>query len=112
MSLNYLDGKNLCDCDTDRHALLVAGSGGQCADLFITDNDHLRFLVVFANEYGRDLQSLFSRDGFYYQTCFCKIANSSFISFLNSNKKYHAFRDFIAINDISEIEVSFPETAN
>lgn len=43
MALNYLDGKNLCDCDTDKHALLVASSGGQCAEVFITDDDHLSF---------------------------------------------------------------------
>ncbi|EAX6577002.1 hypothetical protein BHS57_22245 [Salmonella enterica] len=112
MALNYLDGKNLCDCDTDGHALLVARSGGQSTDLFITDDDHLRFLVIFANEHGRDLQSLFSRGGVNYQTCFCKITDGSFKGFLNSNKKYHYWRDFITSNDISEIEVSFPEKAN
>lgn len=109
MALNYLDGKNLCDCDTDGHVLLVAWSGGQCADLFITDDDHLLFLVIFANEHGRDLQSLFSRGGVNYQTCFCKITNNSFIGFLNSNKAYHALRDFITSNNISQIEVSFSE---
>ncbi|EAX9402770.1 hypothetical protein GZ353_004043 [Salmonella enterica] len=112
MALNYLDGKNLCDCDTDGHALLVARSGGQSTDLFITDDDHLRFLVIFANEHGRDLQSLFSRGGVNYQTCFCKITDGSFKVFLNSNKECDALRDFITSNDISEIEVSFPETTN
>lgn len=50
--------------------------------------------------------------GVNYQTCFCKITNGSFIGFLNSNKEYHVLRDFITSNDISEIEVSFPETTN
>ncbi|ECW9289666.1 hypothetical protein AF750_21910 [Salmonella enterica subsp. enterica serovar Enteritidis] len=73
MALNYLDGKNLGDCDTDGHALLVAWIGGQCTDLFITDDDHLRFLVIFANEHGRDLQSLFSRGGLIIKHAFAKL---------------------------------------
>ncbi|WP_421637181.1 hypothetical protein [Enterobacter ludwigii] len=109
MALNYLDGKTLDDCDTDGHALIVAGYGELRADLLITDYEDLRFLVIFANEYGRDLQSVFNRRGFDYLTCNCNISNETLRDFLNSKSEYLELWGFIVRNEISWIEISFPE---
>lgn len=112
MTLNYLAGKSLGDCDTDSHALLIGWNNQRKDELFVTNDEELRFLVTLVSEYGQDLQSLFSRGGFDYLTCFCNMqeADDSLRETLAEKKDWYKLCYFFINNQW--VEISFPEKVN